>query len=142
VDEFWRILGYMALCASPCSIAYSIFSIFKTRSFLLHSVEVDGEVVRLERSKTRDRYGYTYAPVFTFTAAGGKSYTVTSDAGSSPPGFTEGESVRVRFDPENPENARIHTLFQTWGATLMGAFGGVFFLIWGCFVLRRFGANW
>jgi hypothetical protein len=132
----------MALCASPCSIAYSIFSIFKTRSFLLHSVEVDGQVVRLERSKTRDEYGYSYAPVFAFTAADGKSYTVTSDLSSSPPGFSEGEPVKVRYDPKTPENARIHTLFQTWGAAIMGAFGGVFLLIWGWFVLRRFGANW
>jgi hypothetical protein len=142
VDQIWRILGFVALCASPCSIIYSVISFFRTRSFLLRSVEVDGEVVRLERSKDRDRYGYTYAPVFAFTAADGKSYTVTSDAGSSPPGFAEGESVKVRYEPENPENARIHTLFQTWGAALMGAFGGVFCLIWGWLVLRRFGANW
>jgi len=142
VDQIWRILGFVALCASPCSIIYSVICFFRTRSFLLHSLEVDGEVVRMERSKDRDRYGFTYAPVFEFTVADGKGYTVTSDAGSSSPGFAEGESVKMRYEPENPENARIHTLFQTWGATLMGAFGGVFCLIWGWLVLRRFGANW
>jgi hypothetical protein len=120
MDQIFKILGVVALCASPCSIAYSIFSIFKTRSFLLHSVEVDGEVVRLERSKTRDQYGYTYAPVFTFTSADGKGYTVTSDAGSSPPGFTEGQSVRVRYESESPENARIHTLFRPGELRLWG----------------------
>ena len=142
MDEMWRILGYVALCASPCSIIYCIFSIFRTRSFLLHSVEVEGQVVRLERSKYRDNYGYTYAPVFTFTGVDGKCHTVTSEAGSSPPGFTEGESVRVRYEPESPENARIHTVFQTWGGALMGAFGGVFCLIWGCSALGLFRSHW
>jgi hypothetical protein len=33
----------------------------------------------------------------------------------------------VRYDPANPQNARIHSFFQTWGAAIIsGAVGAVF----------------
>jgi Protein of unknown function (DUF3592) len=135
MDQIFRALGFVALCAGPCLIVYCLISMVRTRSFLLRSVEVKGEVIRLERSKTRDEYGYTYAPVFSFTVADGRSYTVTSDVSSNPAGFIEGESVAVRYQPEDPEKARIHTLFQTWGTAILSGFAAVFCLFWGCDVL-------
>jgi hypothetical protein len=121
---------------------FSIVSIIRTRSFLLHSVEVSGQVIRLERSKTRDQYGYTYAPVFSFATAEGKEFTVISDVSSSPPGFVEGEPVRVRYDPAFPQNARIHTIFQTWGAALLSAFAAFLCSIWGCVILGILRMPW
>jgi Protein of unknown function (DUF3592) len=135
VDEIFKLFGYAALCVSPVSLVYAIVAVVRTRSFLFHSFEANGEVIRLERSTDRDRYGYTYAPVFTFTALDGKGYTVTSEVGSSPPSFTEGDTVRVRYEPENPEGARIHTVFQTWGTAILSGFAAVFCLFWGCTVL-------
>ena len=135
MDQIFKALGFAALCAGPCLIVYFLISVVRTRSFILRSVEVNGEVTRLERSKTRDQYGYTYAPVFTFTAVDGRSYTVTSDVSSSPAGFIEGERVTVRYEPEDPEKARIHTVFQTWGAAIISGGAGVFCLFWGCDVL-------
>lgn len=138
MDQIFRVLGFVALCAGPCLIGYSLISITRTKNFILHSVEVEGEVVRLERSKDRDQYGYTYAPVFTFNTASGESYTVTSKVSSNPAGFIEGQSVRVRYEPDCPENARIHTVFQTWGSVIISGIVGAFFLFWGCDVLGLF----
>ena len=84
--------SYLFLMAGPCALVYSIFSIVQTRGFIRRSAEVTGEVVRLERSTDRGRYGYTYAPVFTFMTLEGMEYTVTSDVGSSPAGFNVGDS--------------------------------------------------
>ena len=56
----------------------------------------------------------TYAPVFNFKAADGASYTVSSDAGSSPPGFAVGETVRVLYSQSNPSVAKIDTFAQLW----------------------------
>jgi Protein of unknown function (DUF3592) len=138
MDQIFRALGFAALCASPCLMVYFLISIVRTRTFILRSVEVNGEVIRLERSKTRDRYGYSYAPVFSFTVTDGRSFTVTSDVSSSPPGFFEGEPVTVRYSPDDPEKARIHTVFQTWGSAIISGFAGVFCLFWGCVVLGLF----
>jgi hypothetical protein len=103
------------------------------------SVEVTGEVVRLDRSEgDRQFASYVYAPVFSFTAADGKAHTVVSDISSSPPDFSVGESVRVRYDPANPEKARIHSFFQIWGTTVISGAMGVGFAGVGCVLLGFF----
>ena len=130
------LLGYVFLVAGPCALVYSIVSIVQTRTFLSRSREVSGEVVRLERSQDSGQFGYTYAPVFSFTALDGLTHTVTSDVGSSPASFSEGDFVRVRYDPADPQDARIHSFFQTWGAPVISGFVGVIFIFFAC---RTFG---
>lgn len=143
MGPFETLLDSVFAVAGPCAAVYSVVSFVRTRSFILRSVEVDGEVVRLERSKDRGRYGYTYAPVFSFTAADGASYTVTSDVGSSPPGFDVGDRVRVRYEPAYPSSARIHMFFQTWGGVVIYAGVGVLFtcFAFNAFISPLFGGN-
>jgi Protein of unknown function (DUF3592) len=126
------LLDYVFLIVGSCAVVYSLVSIAQTSAFIRRSVEVDGEVIQLERSQDRDRYGYTYAPVFTFTAMDGSMHTVTSDVGSSPPGFSIGDSVRVRYDPANPENARIHSFVQIWGSPILSGVIAVCFIYFAC----------
>jgi hypothetical protein len=136
VDHFNTIIVIFLLLAGPCAVVYSLVSIVRTRDFLLRSTEVDGEVIRLERSRTGGQTStVVYAPVFSFTAADGRAYTVTSKVSSSAPGFSVGDSVRVRYDPANPEGARIHTFFQTWGAALISGAVGAGFVAFGCKLL-------
>jgi Protein of unknown function (DUF3592) len=125
--QFETVLNGVFLVVGPCALVYSVVSIARTKSFIRRSLEVSGEVIRLERSQYRDRYGYTYAPVFSFTSTDGVMHTVTSDVGSSPAGFAVGDPVVVRYDPANPEDARIHSFFQTWGASFLSAAVGVAF---------------
>jgi hypothetical protein len=132
MNQVGGVIGQLFFFGGPCLIFSSLVSAVRTKKFLDSSFEVNGEVIRLERSATRDRYGYTYAPVFSFTAANGMTYTVTSDISSSPPSFTAGDFVRVRYDPTNPGNARIHSFFQTWGtAAVLGGAGAIFLAV-GC----------
>jgi hypothetical protein len=137
MDQFNRMIDLLLLCAGPCLFVYSAVAFFRTRSFLRCSIEVAGEVIRLEHST--DRTGTTtyenYAPVFSFTAVDGKRHTVTSDVWSSPADSSVGEAVRVRYDPPNPEGARIHTLLQTWGTTVIPGVVGVAFVAFGCWQL-------
>jgi Protein of unknown function (DUF3592) len=131
LDGIDKILGFVLLIAGPCMLIYSAVSFVRTRSFLRCCIEVDGEVKRLERSIRSGKYGYTYAPVFSFTVADGKTYTVTSAVSTTPPGFNVGESVRVRYDPANPKDARIHTFFQTWGRAVTWGIVGAALIAFG-----------
>jgi hypothetical protein len=137
LDQFKEIYSFVLLCLGPCGVVYSIISLFRTRAFLLQSVEVNGEVIRLVHST--DRAGATsyesYAPVFSFKVAGGRTYTVTSKISSSPADFSVGDPVRVRYDPANPEDARIHTFFQTWGGAITFGVIGIGFFAFGCYML-------
>jgi hypothetical protein len=128
LGQIETLLNYFMLILGPCALIYGIFSTIQTGAFIRRSVEVDGEVVRLERSQNRGRYGYTYAPIFTFNTIEGVAYNVTSGVGSSPAGFSKGDSVLVRYDPANPEDARIHSLFQTWGSSALSGIVGLAFI--------------
>jgi hypothetical protein len=137
MGDISNILGFVFFFGGPCALAYSLVSTFRTRDFIRRSVEVTGEVIRLERSV--DRGGSAsyieYAPVFSFTVADGNAYTVISKISSSPADFNVGESVRVRYDPTNPQDARIHTFLQTWGAAVIFGVIGIGFTITGCKLL-------
>lgn len=130
MDQIGTLLDLLLLLAGPVLLGYAVVSYLRTVRFIRSSTEVAGEVIRLEHS--RDRTGNStyesYAPVFSFTAADGKKRTVTSDVWSSPADFSVGESVRVRYDPANPQDARIHSFLQTWGgAVISAAVGAMFF---------------
>ena len=124
--------GLLFIFSGPCLLAFAAISVVRTEAFLRGSVEVSGEVIRLERSKDRGQYAYTYAPVFSFTTSDGETYTVISGISSSPPSFSVGEPVRVRYTPANPADARIHSFFQTWGKTVISGAIGVAFVVVGC----------
>jgi hypothetical protein len=133
LDQIWELIDVMFAVGGPVLIVYGIASFIHTRYFVRQCAETSGEVIRLERSQYPDEYGYSYAPVFSFTAADGRSFTVTSKVSSSPPGFAEGEQVRVRYDPSNPNDARIHTFFQTWGTAVIPLLVGLGFLAFGLY---------
>ena len=84
---------------------------------------VTGTVVDLDDS------GRGYRPVVEFTAPGHSTVRFTSSLGSSPPEFRVGERVEVRYDPDDLQDARINTYWQTWFLpTLFGLFAGPFLL--------------
>lgn len=63
----------------------------------------------------RDSDGDTlYRPVFRFMTAGGQAYEVKSDMRSNPPSFELEQRVPVRYDPANPSQAKLDTVFENW----------------------------
>jgi hypothetical protein len=122
-----------------CCLVWSVISYFRINRFLSHCIETRGEVIRLERTRSSGEFGsYDYAPVFQFQSANGDSITITSDVASSPAGFSEGQSVLVRYDPTNPSDAKIHSFFQTWGGCVIPAWVGIIFLAVTAFKLHWF----
>ena len=85
-----------------------------TLIFIGRSVTTTSTVVEL-RENHDDDVGMTYAPVFTFVLKNGSAQTVASNAGTAPPAFEVGDKVLVRYEPNDPSNAAIEGLWQTWG---------------------------
>jgi hypothetical protein len=95
----------------------SFFAFTDTRSFISRAVEAEGQVIGLDRSRSSSGSGSsstTYRPVVEFTSATGKRIEFTSNVGSNPPSHRVGESVRVLYDPVDPDSARIKSFFQLW----------------------------
>jgi Protein of unknown function (DUF3592) len=134
VGQVRELMSWLFLLAGVASAIFSLVLFFRTLRFLRVSVEAEGRISRLERTSTGGgKFGqYMYAPVFFFTAADGKTYTVISKATTYSPSFGIGERVSVLYDPANPEDARIHTFFQTWGNAVVLGICGLFFVATGC----------
>lgn len=59
---------------------------------------------RRHRRKTSRSKVTVYAPVVTFTDENGKEHTVTSTFYSDPPVCNEGDTVKLCYDPTDPDN--------------------------------------
>jgi len=130
MDQFNNIFEIVMFFAGLCALVYSLVSIVRTTALIRCSVEVTGEVIRLVRSHRKGLI--VYAPVFTFSAADGRTCTVTSNVPTYypyPMEFSVGMSVKVRYDPANPKNARIRTFYQTWGVAINSGPLGVVLLV-------------
>jgi hypothetical protein len=133
MDQIGKDFGWVLLSAGPCALVESLFSVVRA---MRRSAEANGKVIRLEQSMDRvgARSYESYAPVFSF-CSGGKTYTVTSKISSSPADFVVGDSVKVRYDPANPENARIHTFYRTCGIGIIFGVVGAGFITFGLYFL-------
>lgn len=70
-----------------------------------------GVVVAL--SESRHEGDITYSPVVEFTV-NGKTISFESGNSSNPPTHKVGDPVEVIYDPESPQDARIHSFYELW----------------------------
>jgi hypothetical protein len=102
-------------------LAIGFFIWSSTRRFMESSLEAEGTVVAFNRSAKGG-----YAPVFEYRASG-RQIQVAESLYSSPPQFELGEKVPIRYDPENPESARIDRPFNLYFAPVLLAGLGLIF---------------
>lgn len=113
---FGRILlGSSAVCL----VVGTGFAI-ETVTFVLRAKNATATVVRLDEQASDN--GVNYAPVFAFTAADGRQYTVRSRVATDPPGFEVGESANILYVPTNPSGARIASFWQLWTVSVILGF--------------------
>lgn len=102
------------LCAGPGLLAVA-FGFATCTGWLLHrGTPANATVVSMKPMQDGDGSSINYAPVFTFTAGDGQSYTVASDTGTNPPGFSVGQHVSVLYERNLPGRARIASFAQLW----------------------------
>jgi len=119
------------LCAIAVSFGFTIW----TSIFLARSVAATGSIVSLLPNPDVENGVMNYAPVFAFTAADGKTYTVISGLSTNPPGFVVGQTVRVIYQMSHPESAKLASFWQLWFVSIVVAGLGVFILIAGYLLL-------
>jgi hypothetical protein len=133
-----RSLGFTSILAvfilvGAFFIGLGVRSLVTTQRFLAKASTADGVVVRLdkvvERSREGDRYTLYY-PVVRFVTASGQVVEYSDDLGEDPPAYRVGDSVRVLYDPADPQKARLDTWSSQWlGATIQIGVGGLVFVI-------------
>ena len=101
----WLICGLGAL-STGCG-----FAIYRSR-WLYRSIPTQGVVASLSEVVSEQDRTVNYAPTFTFKAANGKSYSVTSGVATNPPSFERGQEVQIRYIATNPTRAEIDSFWQ------------------------------
>lgn len=100
--------------------------------FLRTAVDAEGVVVdnRAYFTNTESAGHHRYQPVVAFRAADGATHQFEDAVGTNTPPYPVGTALAVKYDPANPDDARIATSFRlTGGNTVFGLFGGVFFAL-------------
>lgn len=122
------IIKYVFITIGALMLAGAFYFYQDRQAFLKKAETVQGTVVELI-SKRSDN-STTYAPVVSFTTKAGNKIEFTSSVSSNPPSYSEGESVEVLYDPEEPKDASINGFASLWiGPLIFGILGTVFFLI-------------
>lgn len=109
--------------------------------FVSTARNTQGIVVSIERH-TGSKGSSTYHPVVKFYPENLEEFTFTSEIGSNPAPYKVNQQLNVKYDPENPSNAKIDSFSELW--MLPGIFttiGTVFFLIAVATVLGQINAN-
>jgi hypothetical protein len=91
-----------------------------TRRVVERYVAVEGVVVDNRLGVAGDG-GQSYYPVVEFTTRdggrdGARSVRFSDGIGSFPPDYEIGDRVAVLYDPDNPQDARIHSWKRLWFA--------------------------
>jgi hypothetical protein len=111
---FRRTFGRACLVVGPCFLAIALGFALHTWVFLNRSQGTTARIVGMVSTRYEDQDSVGFAPVFTFTAIDGHSYTVTSDVFAYPPEYVVGQRVPVLYEKTNPVRARLDSFWQLW----------------------------
>jgi hypothetical protein len=125
----WLFAGLVILAVG---LGFGIYNLV----FLNRSVPATGTIESLAPVMNQEDGSLNYAPVFTFMAQDGHSYTVKAGVASNPPGFTVGQVVNVRYVRTDPTGAKLDSFWQLWFMTIVFAGLGLFFSGAGYLLLR------
>ena len=106
-----------------------------TERFVSGSERATGTVIDLS-SRTDSDGDVMYHPVVRFTTAEGRTVQFVSGTGSSPASQSEGDSVEVLYDPDDPQDAKLSGFFDLWLWPFALSALGVAFLVFGLFAPR------
>jgi hypothetical protein len=121
-------IGFVMTPIGLLLLALTVLSIWTTTAWLKRTVETQGTVVEMLRTRDKDDGGWMYEPVVRFETAEGKAIKFEANFRSSPPAYRVGDTVKIVYLPDAPERAQIRSFLSLWmGPMIMALIGTVFF---------------
>lgn len=122
------IIKYTFASIGLAMLIATFFLYQNTQAFLSTAVTTSGTVIELISSRSNNN-SITYAPVVRFSTSNG-DVTEFVSSGSNPPAYSRNDTVEVLYQEATPQNAKINSISDLWGAGLIvGIIGLVFFSI-------------
>src|SRR5690349_19968139 len=92
---------------------------------LERSLSTNGVVVSETPVHSSDDGSSSLAPVFSFPAANGQTYTITSNVSTNPPDDSVAQRVKVLYENSIPAVASLDYFWQLWTATTISSILGL-----------------
>jgi hypothetical protein len=105
----------------------------RRRAFVQQSTLAAGTIIALTENREGDEV--SYFPIVKFQTSSGREVTFQSEMGSSSEAGRIGDTVEVRYRPDQPDVAEIEAFMSLWGLTLLFGLLGVVFLFLGLGIL-------
>jgi len=120
-------MNYPILILGLGLIGLGLRLMYQRITFLLRSQKAYGRLDQWNESRKMNSQMVYYFAEVVFKTSDGTEHHVASEYGSGSyvgqkPKFPR--EIPVRYDPKNPEDAHICTLFNFWGPTLISLFFG------------------
>lgn len=121
VFKIFRIVGSILILIGLVLIISKILFIDQANSAV-------GTVTDIIQRKTQDSNDVIYSTQVQFQTTDGIVRTFTSGIKGSSPLYAVGSTVKVIYDPQNPQNAEINAFLTMWFLQTFLIFMGMFFL--------------
>lgn len=121
------LVGVIFLGVAAVMLGLGIFFLVRTRRFLRTAVEATGTIIELRESSGSEG-GTVYSAVVDFQTADGRSIRWEESMASNPPAGQPGEQLVMKYDPANPQRARIAKATRMWFMPVLFGGLGVLFL--------------
>ena len=100
------LVGVIFLVIGAVMIGLAIFFFSRTRRFLRSALDATGTILELRESSGSDG-GTVYSAVVEFPTTDGRRIRWEESMASNPPAGQPGEQLVMKYDPANPQKARI-----------------------------------
>jgi hypothetical protein len=121
------LVGVIFLAIGAVFIALAAFFLERIRRFLRTAVSTEGVVLELIESSGSEG-GTVYQAVVQFETADGRTIRWQESMASNPPAGQVGDQVPMKYDPANPQQARVAKTFRLWFLPGLFASLGILFL--------------
>ena len=117
------LLGLFIGCASFALLVGAVWSYISQQHKMAAQTATMGTVIELVTRA--ENSSSIFCPVVEFTGPSGEKVRFTSDFGSRPASHRVGQSVKVRYDPSDPQQAEIESALSLWLVPLILVFIGL-----------------
>ena len=127
-----KIIGTIFVVVGALLLVGGFLSYRHTRRFVANSSVAQGEVIDLvlraaSDSDSPSSDSGTYHPVLRFETERREAIEFVGSTGSNPPSHRKGDTVAVRYNPDDPYTARVDSFASLWLLALIpGSLGLVF----------------
>jgi hypothetical protein len=125
----YGFIGAFAI-GSAVLLSIAVFSTVQRATLILSGSRAEATVVAKKQVGRLNGGAAAYAPMLQFTASDGRPYVVTSDLSGPESAYQFGQHLRVLYQPNQPDGARIDAFAPLWTLPLVtGAVGAAFSIL-------------